>query len=322
MRRIIGLVAALGACGNSSSEPLDSDGVDPACASSDPFPATLETPSALMMAASQTRFLARDGNLLNAYTHRSATFDPQTGPIVFVVHGTGRDALGYLDTWRDEIDARGALAIAPEFPDALYPTSEDFALGVGTAGTPDSATYDPADWRATSDYTFSEIEHLFESVKTTLGSAQCRYFLYGHSAGGQFVHRLLTFLPDARVARAVAANPGWYTLPASGNDPNVTMPYGLQGAPPDPARLPSLFARDFVLLLGEADTVRDADLRTTTEADAQGQNRFERGQFYFATAQQAAQSASLTLSWRLVTVPGVGHTNAGMTPAAAMQLLP
>jgi methyltransferase (TIGR00027 family) len=38
-----------------------------------------------------------------------------------------------------------------------------------------------------------------------VGNKNPSYFIYGHSEGGQFVHRLVLFLPDARFARAVAA---------------------------------------------------------------------------------------------------------------------
>jgi len=266
------------------------------------------------------RFTARDGNVLTAYTHRSPTFDAATGPIVFIMHGVSRDAVGYLDNWIDEVDAAGALAIAPEFPEALYPDSEDYSLGVGTQGTPDGSTYNAALWRSPGDFSLSEVEHLFEAVREEVGSERCRYLIYGHSAGAQFVHRLLTFRTDVRVQRAIAANAGWYTLPSvgSGTDPNRSIPYGLQGAPP--VDMAALFAHDFLILLGEADVVRDAELRTTARADAQGLNRFERGQFYFAVAQEEAIAAGVPLRWTLDTVPGVGHTNAGMTPSAAAHL--
>ncbi|MDQ3035291.1 MAG: hypothetical protein M3Y87_23000, partial [Myxococcota bacterium] len=295
---------------------------DPACRVADPFPATLENAVSLADARGVLRFVARDGNVLTAYTHRSATFDAETGPILFVMHGAGRNASGYLGAWRDAVERAGALAIAPELPVALYPTSEDYNLGVGTAGTPSSSTYDPADWRDPNDYSLSEIEHLFEAVRAELGSTRCRYLIYGHSAGGQFVHRLLTFRPDARVARAVAANSGWYTLPSvgDGSDRNFRMPYGLQGAPPDPARLAAMFSHELIVLLGEDDLERDADLRTTSQADAQGANRFERGHFYFATAEREALAAGVSLRWMLDTVPGVGHSNGGMSPAAAEHL--
>ncbi|MCU0663586.1 MAG: alpha/beta fold hydrolase [Myxococcota bacterium] len=266
--------------------------------------------------------MARDGNTLTAYTHRSASFDAKTGKIVFIMHGAGRNASSYLDAWRKYVEQAGAFAIAPEFPTSLYPDSEDYNLGVGTAGTPSGSTYDPSEWRNPNDTTHSEIEHLFEAVRKALGNATCRYAIYGHSAGGQFVHRLVTFRPDARFSRAVAANSGWYTLPSTGGgrDSNFYMPYGLQGAPPDATRLEKMFGRDLVVLLGEDDVVRDDDFRTTRQADAQGLNRFERGNFYFSMAKKEASAAGVAFRWTLDTVPGVAHSNSGMAGAAAKYL--
>jgi predicted esterase len=295
---------------------------DEACEIVDPFPSTIEDASGLSARSGSIQFVARDGNSLTAYTHRSAAFDERDGPIVFIMHGAGRNAEGYLNQWRDFIDEHGALALAPEFPSASYPGSEAYNLGVGVDGTPYGGTHDPDAWRDPADYTHSEIEHLFEAVRAHLTNASCRYFIYGHSAGGQFVHRLLTFRPDARVAKAVAANPGWYTLPStgSGDDPNFYMPYGLQGAPPDRTRLERMFEHELIVLLGEDDVLRDDALRKTVEADAQGLNRFERGQFYFMMAHQEALRVGASFHWVLDTVPGVGHSNGGMTPAAAAHL--
>lgn len=55
---------------------------------------------------------------------------------------------------------------------------------------------------------FSRIEHLFDAIRQATGNRGERYFLYGHSEGGQFVLRLLMLLPQARVQRAVVVNPG------------------------------------------------------------------------------------------------------------------
>ena len=50
------------------------------------------------------------------------------------------------------------------------------------------------------------------------------YALYGHSAGGQFVHRYVAFADAPRMESAVAANSGWYTMPDDG-----AFPYGWGG---------------------------------------------------------------------------------------------
>ncbi|MCR2410909.1 S9 family peptidase, partial [Salmonella enterica] len=38
-------------------------------------------------------------------------------------------------------------------------------------------------------------------------------YLFGHSAGGQFVHRLMSSQSHAPFKAVAAGNPGWYTLP-------------------------------------------------------------------------------------------------------------
>ena len=57
------------------------------------------------------------------------------------------------------------------------------------------------------------VEHLFDYVREKSGATQDTYLLDGHSAGAQFVQRLVTFLPEARYSRAVAANAGVYVMP-------------------------------------------------------------------------------------------------------------
>jgi pimeloyl-ACP methyl ester carboxylesterase len=290
----------------------------------DPAPATLSDEAALFETGTgRIEWGARDGNTLAAFVHRPADFDPISGPILFVIHGAERNADGYLAAFTEMLDRHAALGIAPEWPTELYSSSESFNFGVGTDGSPRGGTYDASEWRDPIDYTMSEVEHLFEAVRAALGSTACDYRIYGHSAGGQFVHRFLTFRPDARVRRAVAANAGWYTLPSNGggDDENFFVPYGLEGAPPDPDRQRALFAHRLVVLLGEDDVdTMDPDLRRTTEADAQGPHRFARGNFYFETARAEAETIGVPFEWSLATVPGVGHSNSRMAPASESHL--
>ena len=75
-----------------------------------------------------------------------------------------------------------------------------------------------------SEWTFSLIKSVFDTVRKDTGSSRTKYDMWGHSAGAQFVHRYVTFMPDTRVDRAVSANAGWYTLP----DVDVAYPYGLK----------------------------------------------------------------------------------------------
>ncbi len=154
------------------------------------------------------------------------------------------------------------------------------------------------------------------------GNTSAQYFIYGHSAGGQFVHRLVLTLPNARYARAVTANSGYYTLPAlTGDAAADPFPFSLKNTPVSANDLAKALQRDVIILLGENDTdAQDPDLYHGPEADKQGLFRFARGKFFLATAQAEAKKRSTKLGWRIVTVPGVGHSNEKMAPAAARVL--
>jgi poly(3-hydroxybutyrate) depolymerase len=171
---------------------------------------------------SVAHFQAREGNRLTAFVYRGTAFDPVRGPIWFVMHGAGRNAEGYLRAAAPVAERRDALAIAIEFSRDVYRAQEDYTLNVGG---------------------YAEVERVFEAVRRLLGGRQQGYYLFGHSAGAQFVHRLITFLPDARVLGAVAANAGWYTLPVSGDAPHFEMPYGLRGSALERTDLRWLFAK-------------------------------------------------------------------------------
>jgi pimeloyl-ACP methyl ester carboxylesterase len=49
-------------------------------------------------------------------------------------------------------------------------------------------------------WALSAIEHLFDAVRQAAGLTTLTYDIIGHSAGGQFVQRLVLFVPGARSA--------------------------------------------------------------------------------------------------------------------------
>ncbi|MBP7483555.1 MAG: hypothetical protein KA788_13550 [Lacunisphaera sp.] len=253
---------------------------------------------------------ASGGHRLRVWYHRPAAA-PADAPVLFVIHGVGRNAEEYLTDWIGQAEQQRCLLIVPEFSKAEFPGEEAFNSG---------NLFDAAGrLRPRAEWSYSMIEPLFDEVRARLGSTRGDYLLYGHSAGAQFVQRFLYFVPAARVSRACAANAGWYMLP----DLAGAFPYGLKGTPVDTAALRTAFARPVVVLLGEADTdPRHAALRHTPEADAQGLHRFARGQFFFAHVQAAAAALGAPCNWTLATAPGIAHSNKGMAPFAARQLFP
>lgn len=226
--------------------------------------------------------------------------------VVFVMHGVNRDADRYRDEWAALARRYGFIAVVPQFSAAHFPGSLGYNTGYFTDA--DGAP------RSRSLWSFAAIEPLFDDVRQRFGTKVGRYAIYGHSAGAQFVHRYVLFMPEARIERAIAANAGWYTMP----DPDIVFPYGLGATPIGAGTLEAALGKPLTVLLGTADTDRaDPDLRKTPEADAQGPHRYARGQAFFARGEALAAASGVPFAWKLERVPGIAHSNAGMAEAAA-----
>ena len=248
------------------------------------------------------------GHQLTVWHYRPAAATAEA-PVLFVLHGVGRNAEDYLNDWIAQADLHNFLLVVPEFSKAEFPGEEAYNSG---------NLFDAAgQLRPREQWSFNMIEPIFDQVRAQLGSRRLDYLIYGHSAGAQFVQRFLYFVPQARVTRAVAANAGWYMLPELA----TPFPYGLKGTPADAVALRTAFTRPLVILLGEADTdEQHQSLRHTPESDAQGLYRLARGQYFFARAQAAAAALQAPFRWTLATVPGVAHVNKDMAPFAARRL--
>lgn len=322
------LAACAGGPDTGDTDPNGTDsgsaGVD-ACDRVDPYPSPIVGDAWQTERFSALDFQARDGNRLRAYTFRATDFDPASGPILFVLHGSGRTAESYLEAMIPVAEQVGALAVAPEFPETLYPETDDYTLGVGTSEVPDGGVYDPAEWRAPDDYLYSELEHLFEGLKDALGSDVCRYHAFGQSAGAQFLQRLVLFLPDARIARAAVSGAGWYTLPAWGepDDENTHVPYGLQGSPVNVTDLQAALGQELVVVLGAQDTAtseEDSEVRGSDEAEAQGPHRLARGRFHVDKGQDQADALGVAFGWSLREVAQAGHSKDHVASTAGWAL--
>jgi hypothetical protein len=176
--------------------------------------------------------------------------------------------------------------------------------------------------RKRSKWTYLAVEHLFDHVLRKTGSKRTGYLLYGHSAGAQFVHRMMLLLPKSRAERAVAANAGKYLWP----DLAVDYPYGLGGVAGRRDRLlREALGRKLVIMPGTEDTeedeTKDPDLPTSEGAMKQGKNRLERARNFHKAAGRAARKLGVRLNWELREVKGVAHRNSGMVPEAADVLL-
>lgn len=244
---------------------------------------------------------------VSIYCYRAASWTVGR-PIVFVFHGMNRNAVDYRAGWEDLADQDGLLVVCPEFTEAKYPGSRYY-----NTGNIMDKTNGKGQLQSKDKWVFPAIDRIIRDVKTRMGADSSPVAIFGHSAGAQMVHRYALFGGSSEAALIMPANAGWYTMP----NINVNFPYGLKGVPLTEAELKAAFAKPVVILLGEADTKRTENLRQTPEADAQGENRFERGQhFYYQGASEAARIGA-QFNWQVVTVPGVGHNGDAMAQAAA-----
>lgn len=222
-------------------------------------------------------------------------------PVLFVMHGVNRNADQYRDNWVPHAARHRLLIVAPEFAADAFPGDGGYALGRQEQGA-----------------AFTFIEPVFDAVKAATGNTSERYHMFGHSAGAQFTHRYVFFMPQARLDKAVAANAGWYTMP----DLETGYPYGLKGTPVGENALRQLLQRPLLVLLGADDTdPNHVHLRRTPEAMAQGEHRLARGQTFFEMAGRQAAALGVELGWKLVTAPGVAHDNARVAEHALAFLL-
>lgn len=266
-----------------------------------------DAPASAQLTPSQGTFMFEGwaGPPIKVWYQTPAQVAPTT-PIVFVMHGVGRDADRYLAEWAPIAARHGFILVVPEFSQADFPGS--LGYNAGFLQEKDGTNRPRARW------SFAVLEPLFDRVKARTGSQVPTYTLYGHSAGGQFVHRYVLLMPEARLGRAIAANAGWYTMPDLGTD----YPYGLAATPADEASLKRALGMQLTILLGTADTdVSDPNLRRTPEANAQGPHRYARGLSFHNYGKTAAERAGVPFGWQLEEVRGVAHKNGEMAVAAA-----
>lgn len=248
---------------------------------------------------------------VTVWYHRPAGL-ASDGPVVFVMHGTLRNGEDYRDQWVEQAETHGFMVVVPELSDEGWPGSRGYNLG--------NMHDEDGDPLPEEEWAFGVIEDVFDAVRSRFDLERETYSIYGHSAGAQFVHRFLLMAPEARLDAAIPANAGWYTMP----DRDVGYPYGLAG-PDGPIvsedRVRDALERPVIILLGEEDNDPEHRyLRRNDQADAQGLHRFARGHAFYEAARERARELDAEFGWRLETVPGVGHSNTRMAPAAAALL--
>ena len=232
-------------------------------------------------------------------------------PVFIAFHGFGRKADRFCEALRSLAEEKNALVVCPEFSEKKFPgccryqegnmTDKD---GVGGAILPKE------------EWTFSVADRMIEEVRNRT-QTKGKLILFGHSAGGQFLHRRSLFGGEEQADVAAIANAGWFTMP----DREFPFPYGIQNVDISDEELARAFAKPVILFTGSEDVERNPPFRDTPEADAQGMNRRERNIRYFNACKKKADALGVPFRWKLETVEGVGHDGAEMARGALAYIL-
>ena len=246
---------------------------------------------------------ASETGMIDVHFHVPANWSSD-GPVLIAMHGYKRNAETYAYDWRPVADDLGALLLAPEFDQSGFPSPR--AYEVGAMRTPDRKSFMPRE-----QWSFTAVDRVFDAGSARFGATRETYWLYGHSAGGQFVSRLPLYCPEMRASHIVAANAGAY----SATD-EARFPYGLGALHPE-ADVKAFLARKMTILLGQKDRNRTAKvLLRSPEAMLQGPHRLARGRYFYQTGRRSAENLSFDFNWRIVEASDAGHSNRLLAPVA------
>jgi poly(3-hydroxybutyrate) depolymerase len=271
-----------------------------------------------------------EGATITVSYHKPQSFD-ESSPILIVISGTGRDGDEYRDSWITASEKHGVLVLAPAYPEEDYDEGAYQLAGLienlelRNLNLDDPSVYRLADEDIVFDvnhdsreWLFHDFDRLFEMAVDDVGSSQAQYDIFGHSAGGQILHRMAIFHPDSKARRIVAANSAFYTLPRM----DQPLIFGVANTRLTAADLERAFQEPLTLLLGELDNANETRGTTLSspKADEQGVGRLARGRYFFSESQKIAATLGVEFRWTVETVPGVGHDFRRMAEVAARLL--
>lgn len=243
---------------------------------------------------------------LDLFTYKPASWPGER--MILVLHGVLRNAEEYRSDSVAMGDRFGALIVAPRFDAERFPSRKYQMGGVrlqdGTAA--------PAGER-----TYALIPKIAAKVRELEGKPSLRFWIVGHSAGGQFVMRMSAF-QETGAMRHVAMNPGSDLFPSR----ELPFGYGFGGLPDelsDDAAIKRYLAAPLTIFLGTADDRPDDYFDQSPNAMSQGSGRHQRGLACYWSAKALAVHKGWPFAWRLVEAPGVDHDHLKMFDDPACQ---
>jgi len=245
-----------------------------------------------------------DGVALTVFTYRPLGCAKPS--LLFVFHGNGRTAERYRDHAVPLATSACFLVFAPLFDKERFANWRYHRGGL----------VDDGELRPRPEWTTELIDDLVAWARAREGRPDAPFYLFGHSAGGQFLSRVAAFALPADAARIVVANPSSYIVPSLAEP----APYGFGDvfaeAAAAEAQLRAYLALPVTIYLGDEDT-GDKDLLDNEAAKRQGMHRLDRGERVYVAAAALAEAEGWPFGWERVYAHGVGHSARGMLTAGA-----
>ncbi|THV59183.1 hypothetical protein EZV76_10125 [Flagellimonas alvinocaridis] len=273
-----------------------------------------------------------DTRKINVYYHRPKNFNPDS-KVILVIPGAGRNADTYRDAWIVNSEKYNVLVLSPMYPKSEY-GFEDYHLGgiiqnlniseciSWVEGTNEAILYeDKLVYHVNPKkrkWLFNDFDAIFDFAITATQSNQTSYDIFGHSAGGQILHRFALFHPFSKADRILASNSGFYTLPDFGSP----LPFGLKNSSLTVDDLKASFGKKLILFIGEMDNENETGgtLLRSKSADQQGYHRLERAQYSYLLSQNNSKKLGAMFNWKIKIVPKIGHDYRKMSQAAGSYL--
>ena len=225
--------------------------------------------------------------------------------ILVVIPGASRDTQRFHASWLSFAKEDTFIVVTIGASKKYF--TDEYTYNAGNVVDPQGTLNDKQVWL------FSAVEKIFNKVKKRHGLQTKRFHLFGHSAGGGFVHRYMLLMPNAPVVKAVAANPALVTLP----NKKEVYPFGLKGLPIKKTMINAWLGKDMAIFLGEDDiSPRTKPLSNGPRARKQGPNCLSRGKKLYKEAKEEAIKRNTSFGWSLSIISGVGHDNRLIAPHA------
>ena len=231
-------------------------------------------------------------------------YDPDK-PVVIVQHGASRNGAEYCEAWIPAAEQHGLLIVAITFSKEAWPDAVTYNNG--------HVLDEDGSLRPRECWSQGIPGRVFALLREGGITRRDKTYLWGHSAGGQFVHRLLATQPSGIFEAVGAANSGWYTLPTL----DLHYPDGLGGIGLTRDDVARFLGYPLVIFSGDQDIDGPAENFPRHDAAmAQGPNRFARAQFYIERGRAEAAKLGVPCRWSRVVVPGVAHEGMQMSAFA------